>query len=277
MIKTIVIDTDSVFTEEISYLLANELCLDVIGIGNDAYDAINLIEKFEPEIAIVNHNLKTHTSSHILQTLKARSALTKVILISDTLDKDCLLSAVQYGAYGLITRKSVFSEMGKAIRAILDDKIYFSNEVMPKVFRLFSLLLKNKPGYSHGADYNLKMFFDDFNISKTEYQIACFIGNGFSNKEISGLLRLKETTIRNYISIILQKTGLEHRTQIAILVLTHGFVNKHPIGQKASLNFRNKDADKLWEFAEDQDMVSRRIVNKNETSHMQKSFIFEFT
>jgi DNA-binding NarL/FixJ family response regulator len=61
-------------------------------------------------------------------------------------------------------------------------------------------------------------------ISQKERQIMGFICQGFSNKEIAGILALREGTIRNYVSSLLLKTGLHDRTQIAIYALKAGIV-----------------------------------------------------
>ena len=53
-----------------------------------------------------------------------------------------------------------------------------------------------------------------------ELEIVTLIAKGFSNREIASTLFMSEGTIKNYISTILDKTGLEHRTQIAIYYLT---------------------------------------------------------
>ena len=57
-------------------------------------------------------------------------------------------------------------------------------------------------------------------------RVAVCISEGLSNKEIVQKLHLSEGTIRNYISSIIKKTGLKHRTQIAIYTLEGGFTEK---------------------------------------------------
>ena len=62
--------------------------------------------------------------------------------------------------------------------------------------------------------------FDSSAYSSRELEIIGLIADGLSNKEIAGRLFLSEGTVKNYISNILVKSGMEHRTQIAIYYLT---------------------------------------------------------
>jgi DNA-binding NarL/FixJ family response regulator len=67
------------------------------------------------------------------------------------------------------------------------------------------------------------------NFSKMELQIIRHIGEGLENQEIAEKMRLKMGTIRNHITVILQKTTLRNRTQLAIFAVKNGLVKETPV------------------------------------------------
>jgi DNA-binding NarL/FixJ family response regulator len=84
----------------------------------------------------------------------------------------------------------------------------YGSEIITK---LPNLLHQTSAGFDYAS----------YSITDKEYDIICKIADGFSNKEISDILFLSEGTIRNYISLILEKLSLRDRTQIAIFYYKH--------------------------------------------------------
>ncbi|HAZ37287.1 MAG TPA: DNA-binding response regulator, partial [Clostridiaceae bacterium] len=89
--------------------------------------------------------------------------------------------------------------------------VYRGNTVFEKdVLNKISNMVKNIEN---------KRSYKDYNLTEREFDILKLIGEGFSNKEIAEKLYLGEGTVRNYVTLLLDKLGLRDRTQLAIFYL----------------------------------------------------------
>jgi DNA-binding NarL/FixJ family response regulator len=117
-------------------------------------------------------------------------------------------------------------EICDAIRSVFSGTPYMSHETGVSFYNILSDVIKRKAAaLQPHLLYNKNYCKHPFLISRIEFQVTSLIGGGFSNNEIADFLELRESTVRNYVSLILQKTGLEHRSQIAIYALNNGFAS----------------------------------------------------
>lgn len=126
----------------------------------------------------------------------------KILYLTTFLDDDYIIKALNIGAKGYMLKQD-FESILSALHAINKGQNVYGNEIITKLPELIHHT-------TTGFDYI------SYGITEKEYEIICKIADGLSNKEISELLFLSEGTIRNYISLILEKLSLRDRTQIAI-------------------------------------------------------------
>ena len=123
--------------------------------------------------------------------------------------------ALKYGASGYLLKGCSLEELSSAIHSVLSGGACFNPNVAGKVAQFFSQMANSNSEFSLEHE-------EDFDLSDTERQIIAQIGHGYSNKEIAQKLGFSEGTIRNYLSVILDKLDLRDRTQLAIWYLSRG-------------------------------------------------------
>ena len=108
-------------------------------------------------------------------------------------------------------------ELSSAIHNVLAGGACFNPNVAGKVTHFFSQMANSNGefNFEHGEEEHI-------DLSDTECKIIAQIGHGYSNKEIAQKLGFSEGTIRNYLSVILDKLDLRDRTQLAIWYLSRG-------------------------------------------------------
>jgi DNA-binding NarL/FixJ family response regulator len=107
-----------------------------------------------------------------------------------------------------------------------EGNYYLSRDITSNAIALLSRFVQEKNG-SPSLALSPAEPAASLSISKVEMRVARLIGEGLSNREIAETLKLKEGTVRNYVSFIMQKTGLKHRTQIAIYAFNNGFTDRN--------------------------------------------------
>ncbi|HXG07749.1 MAG TPA: response regulator transcription factor [Nitrososphaera sp.] len=126
---------------------------------------------------------------------------------------DCLQIALKNGAHGVLRRQCPFSRIAEAIRAVHAGQCWMELPTAARLARQYLLSLHPTPPMSISAGSK--------SLTLRERQIVSLIAQGRSNKEIAGELRLGYSTVKNYVSSILQKLHLSDRTQLALYVVAH--------------------------------------------------------
>ena len=139
----------------------------------------------------------------------------KVIILTTFDDDEYIYDALKYGASGYLLKGCSLEELSSAIHSVLSGGACFNPNVAGKVAQFFSQMANSNSEFSLEHE-------EDFDLSDTERQIIAQIGHGYSNKEIAQKLGFSECTIRNYLSVILDKLDLRDRTQLAIWYLSRG-------------------------------------------------------
>lgn len=117
-------------------------------------------------------------------------------------DDEYIAKAFRIGAKGYILIQN-YESIIPSIKAVFMEQRVFGDEIITKIPVVLNNSF-NKPGMNN------------FDLSEKEVEIVIQVANGLSNKEISEKLFLSEGTVRNYISVILEKLKLRDRTQLAI-------------------------------------------------------------
>ena len=240
MIKTVVIDADREDREHIVSLLSAHKDIEVLAHGKDGYDALKLIGSLKPDIAIMDNQLEFIEGEEIPPLLRVRSPFTSVIILARNMSDSQLCRAAFNKVSGLACKETdmdmlpgilkCVSEGGSFISPFLSARVlYLLSGGEPDVFRA--------PAAGRSAKVNVRgrqrmeakfPSIDDpagF-LSKTELRILRCLGEGFASNEIASALGLAVGTIRNYISSIMRKMGLQNRSQMVRYACDYGLIHE---------------------------------------------------
>lgn len=204
-IKVLIADDDALIREGLKIILQNDERFEVVTCAENGLQAVQYCMGMRVDVALLDVRMP------VMDGLKAAleiSSKTKVkpLILTTFDDDDFITSAIRNGAKGYLLKNSSPSRIMDAIKMVHDGGIVMQDIIMDKVRDELS------------AQKKAKISEDLF--SDREMDIIRLISRGFSNKEIAKELFMSEGTVKNYITSVLDKTGLEHRTQIAIYYLT---------------------------------------------------------
>ncbi len=225
MIRVAIVDDQELVRDSLRILLSAQADLEVVGIGKDGYDALRLVEKLKPDVLLLDIRMPIMDGVEATATLKKKSPETSIIILTTFDDDEYVLKAIRNGASGYLLKSSGMDELAQAIRTVHSGGSLMTPEIATKAFRLFSELARERGPSSSGHRSELDGAILPSELSRTEVRIMAMVGAGRSNKEIAAELDFSDGTMRNYISAILQKTGLRDRTQLAIFAVRNGMVD----------------------------------------------------
>ncbi len=205
--RVLVIDDDKIVCSSLKIILASDKEVEVVGVGFNGIESIKLYEELNPDILLMDIRMEQMTGLEAGEVILKKHPDAKILYLTTFLDDDYIIKALNIGAKGYMLKQD-FESILPALYAVYKGQNVYGSEIITK---LPSLLHQTSTGFDYTA----------YGITEKEYEIICNIADGLSNKEISDILFLSEGTIRNYISLILEKLSLRDRTQIAIFYYKH--------------------------------------------------------
>lgn len=200
--KVLIIDDDKLVCSSLKIILSADPEITVCSIGHNGKTAIELYQSLLPDVLLMDIRMDIMSGLEAGEVILSKYPEAKILYLTTFLDDDYIIKALNLGAKGYMLKQD-FESIVSAVNAVHMGQNVYGNEIITKLPKLLS----------QGEE---KQSFKEHDITEKEFEIICKIADGLSNKEISETLFLSEGTIRNYISLILEKLCLRDRTQIAI-------------------------------------------------------------
>jgi DNA-binding NarL/FixJ family response regulator len=203
--------------KELSHVMASlysHVGLSVIGCQTDSYHALKLAEAEQPDIAVIGYSLDHMGGLDFIPLIRGKCPGAGIILISPYDDPHYARTALFRGVSGYLLRKFDMHILAWAICLVFKGGSYISSHIVIRIFQ-------NLPDHRLGRRVApFRMFWESTArrhsfFSETDWQIIELITRGKTTKEIAEGLDLKIGTVRNYISVMMRKTGSGNRMQIA--------------------------------------------------------------
>ena len=216
MIKILIADDQELIRESLKIILSTNNEFEVIDTVGSGKEVVESIRRHIPDIILMDVRMPDMDGVQCTKFVKEVYPEIKVILLTTFDDDEYIFSALKYGASGYLLKGVSLDELTSAIKTVLQGGAIFNPNVASKVTKIFSEMAKNNIVAERIHDEDLP------NLSDTEWKIIQQVSQGLSNKEIAEILKFTEGTIRNYLSVILDKLQLRDRTQLAIWYIHRG-------------------------------------------------------
>ena len=240
MISTVIIDAQKEDRDRVTSLLSAQTDIRVLAHGKDGYDALKLIGSMKPDIAILDNHLEFIDGEEIPPLLKARSPSTVVVIHTSKISDYQIYRAVSNEVLGFVHKEADIDSFPWILKYVSQGGCFISPSFAARFLHLFSSMnWSNVDVYLSTEELPVKTPVkrlkesvpprDDPTgyLSKTELMILSRIGEGRTSNEIAKDLNLAVGTVRNYISFVMRKTGLNSRSQMVRYALRYGIV-RHP-------------------------------------------------
>ena len=197
-IRLAICDDDALIRESLKILLPLKGDIEVIGEAENRQEAIALCTNNEVDVALIDIRMPVLNGVEAVREIVKRTN-TKCLILTTFDEDEYVNDALDFGAKGYILKNNSPEQIVDSVNSVFNGTIVMNETVLGKI---------------QGKE--IKNFFHKYEFTDREKDIIEAISEGLSNKEISSKLFISEGTVRNYITAILDKTGLEHRTAIAV-------------------------------------------------------------
>ena len=216
MIKVLVCDDQAVVCDGLEMILDSDPEIQVIAKAYDGDEAVAQLEKSQPDLVLMDLKMPGMNGIQATRLIRQKYPFVKVLVLTTYGDDEWVFDAIRSGADGYLLKGVQREELIRAVKGTLQGQTHVDPAVAGKLF--------NSVAKSPVSDHSTLTE----QLSERELEILKRIGRGLSNAEIAEELYLTRGTVRNYVSTILSKLGVEDRTQAAILAIQYGLVDKKP-------------------------------------------------
>lgn len=216
MVKIMIADDQQLIRESLKIILDSDSDFEVVKVVGSGQEVLDSLKTESVDIILMDVRMPNMSGVDCTRIVKKEYPNIKVIILTTFDDDEYIYDALKYGASGYLLKGCSLEELSVAIHNVLSGGACFNSNVAGKVAQFFSQMANSHSEVSFDGEEK------EYDFSDTEQKIIAQIGHGYSNKEIAQKLGFSEGTIRNYLSVILDKLDLRDRTQLAIWYLSRG-------------------------------------------------------
>jgi NarL family two-component system response regulator LiaR len=188
--------------------------IQVVGEAADGLTAVQQANTLHPDIIIMDLVLPGLDGIEAIAAIKQADAQARILVLTNFSDEPRVLAALRAGAQGYLLKDAILTDVLTAIREVFAGKL----TLHPSINHILIRAMQQAPEPEEKTAVTPT-------LTNREQDVLQLVAKGFTNQMIADHLQIDERTVRIHVSHILQKLGLENRTQAALYALRHGFAS----------------------------------------------------
>jgi DNA-binding NarL/FixJ family response regulator len=206
-IRVFLLDDHEVVRRGLCDLLERDGDITVVGESGSAVEATARIPALRPDVAVLDGRLPDGSGIEVCREVRAVDPSIAVLILTSYDDDDALFAAIMAGAAGYVLKQIRGSDLVDSVRRVAAGQSLLDPAVTQQVFDRLR----------HGPVEDTALA----PLTSQEKRILELIGQGMTNRQIAEEIFLAEKTVKNYVSSLLAKLGMERRTQAAVFAAKH--------------------------------------------------------
>jgi DNA-binding NarL/FixJ family response regulator len=204
MVKVFLVDDHEVVRRGLVDLLGTDPELEVIGEAASVAEAMAKIPALNPDVAVLDVRLPDGNGIELCRDLLSQMPGLRCLMLTSFTSDEAMLDAILAGASGYVVKDIKGMELAQAIKDVGSGKSLLDNRAAA------ALMAKLRGAVDEPDPLS--------GLTEQERALLALLGEGLTNKQIAARMFLAEKTVKNYVSRLLAKLGMERRTQAAVFV-----------------------------------------------------------
>lgn len=212
MIRTLLVDDHKIFTEGLSYILANETDIAVLGTCQSAQQVLQFLQENTVDVVLLDINLGPDNGLDLCKLIHEKYPNLRILAISMHDEENFITKMLKNGAAGYILKNTSREELIEAIRQVHAGNNYQSKEVVDIVMKSLNRQKPQKSNY-----YQL-------HFTRREKEILDLVVQGLTTKEIANTLFISEKTVETHRSNLFAKFDVKNVVSLVKMAIEYGYV-----------------------------------------------------
>jgi two-component system, NarL family, response regulator DevR len=201
-VRVFLLDDHEIVRRGVKELLEAEGDLEVVGEAGTAQEALARIPPTRPDVAVLDVRLPDGDGVEVCREIRSAHPEIQCLMLTSFADDEALFQAIMAGASGYVLKQIKGADVIEAVRAVARGQSLLDPPVTARVLERLRA----------GPDEDELLA----RLSPQERNILLLIADGLTNRQIAERVHLAEKTVKNYVSNLLSKLGMERRTQAAV-------------------------------------------------------------
>ena len=211
-IRIVIADDHWVVREGLRMYLGRDPGFEIVGEADDGQQAVQLAADRQPDVILMDLLMPVMDGITAIQTIRREVPGVEIVALTSVLDDEQVVAAVRAGAIGYVLKDAHGLELKEAIRAAADGRVHLAPEAAARLLR--EVRTPDRPD----------------RLTERETDVLRLISIGLSNKQVARRLNIGEGTVKTHVSSVLNKLGLQSRTQAALHAVRLGLVRPEEVG-----------------------------------------------
>jgi DNA-binding NarL/FixJ family response regulator len=207
--RILLVDDHEVVRLGLKSLLERHPQFEVIGEAGSAREALEQVAALTPDVVLMDIRLPGTSGIEACEEIVNKHPGTRVVMLTSYAEDEMLFSAIRAGASGYILKQIGSTDLVKALEAVSRGEALLDPAVTQRVFQEVRRAVKEEEASAFA------------HLSQQEKHVLLLVSEGKTNREIAKSLFLGEGTVRNYVSSILSKLGVNNRAEAAAYAVEH--------------------------------------------------------
>lgn len=212
-IRILIADDHTVIRSGLKLLLEQQPDFRVVAEANDGREAVELVLKEHPEVAILDIGMPLMNGIEATQQIVTKEPRTQVVILSMHSDEGYVLRALKAGAKAYILKNSAETDLIRAVHSVAEGKSFFSPAISKMLLEDYVRQIRDK---------NVEDSYDL--LTPREREVLQLLAEGRTNKEVANLLKLSVYTVDAHRGNILQKLNLHGVPEMILYAVRKGII-----------------------------------------------------
>jgi DNA-binding NarL/FixJ family response regulator len=212
-VTVVVADDQAAVREGLVLLLGTLPGITVVGQAEDGDAAADVVAQTSPQVVLMDLNMPRCDGVEATRRIRADHSRTQVVVLTTYSDDESIISALQAGALGYLTKDATRAEIGRAVQAAAAGQAVLDPGVQQRLLSAAARAPASPPDDGEGE------------LTVRESDVLRLIAAGKSNREIARALFVSEATVKTHVNHIFAKTGSRDRTQAMRYAYMHGYAD----------------------------------------------------
>jgi len=202
MTRLFLLDDHEIVRRGLRELLEAEDDLEVVGEASTVEEAVNRVPATQPDVALLDVRLPDGSGVEACRDLRAMDPELRCIMLTSYADDEALFDAIMAGASGYVLKQVRGAELVEGIRRVAAGHSLLDPALTARVLERLRKAPEEDERFA--------------SLSEQERRILSLLADGLTNRQIAAEMFLAEKTVKNYVSNLLGKMGMQRRTEAAV-------------------------------------------------------------
>jgi len=207
-IRVLLVDDHQMFVESVARLLSGE-GIEVVATASNGKDAVARAEETAVDVAVIDYRLPDTDGVSVARRIHAVRPATKLLILTGAEESAILVSAIEAGCSGFLTKDKAFKELLVAVRTAHAGEAYIPHELLSGLLPRLSRTYRGV-----GAD-----------LTQREREVLGLVAEGLSNQAIATRLMLSINTVRNHVQSLLSKLEAHSKLEAVAIATREGLLD----------------------------------------------------